>query len=237
MTVIERREACLSNLRDLKVDLCTADITCAASMRSALRDCDVLFHVAGDPKLRARCKDHFHRVNTEGTQNVLSAASAAGVPRVVYTSTESILGNSRSGGASDEDTPAYAEEMVAAYCLSKFNAERAAFNAAARGMDVVIVNPTIPVGPGDVNRTPPTRMIIDFLNGHTLAYISCSLNVVDVRAIALGHILAWRKGVRGRRYILGRCRVPVGIGFRPHHWPRTSRQRNRCKTDTPYGPP
>lgn len=203
VTVIERRDACLSNLRDLNVELCTADITCAASMLSALRDCDVLFHVAGDPKLWARCRDHFHRVNTEGTQSVLSAASAARVPRVVYTSTESILGSSPEGDASDEDTPARAEDMVGAYCLSKFDAERAAFDAAARGLDVVIVNPTIPVGPGDVNRTPPTRMIIDFLNGRTPAYMSCSLNVVDVRAIALGHILAWRKGVRGRRYILG----------------------------------
>ena len=132
VTVVERPGACLSNLRDVNAEMCAADITCAPSMQSVLRGCDVLFHVAGDPKLWARSKQHFHRVNTEGTETVLAAAAAAGVPRVVYTSTESILGVSRSGGPTDEDVPARAEDMVGAYCLSKFNAERAAMNAAAR---------------------------------------------------------------------------------------------------------
>jgi dihydroflavonol-4-reductase len=206
VTVVERPDASLENLRDLKVDLCTADITdisCPASILPVLRTCDVLFHVAGNPKLWARSKDHFQRVNREGTCNVLSAAAAARIPRVIYTSTESIVGISRIGAPSDEDTPARAEDMVGPYCLSKFQAEQAALEAAARGLDIVIVNPTIPVGPGDVNRTPPTRMIVDFLNGCTPAYMRCLLNVVDVRAIALGHILAWRNGVSGRRYILG----------------------------------
>ena len=240
VTVVERAGASLENLRETNVSLYTADITSPGALLPILNTCDVLFHVAGDPKLWARRKGHFERVNAEGTRHVLAAAEAARVPRVVYTSTESIIGSSTTGDPSHEDTPARAEDMVGTYCLSKFHAEQTALEQAARGMDVVIVNPTIPVGPGDVNRTPPTRMIVDFLNGCTPAYMDCALNVVDVRAVAWGHILAWRKGVRGRRYILGgenlsvlqllellgglygkkapRVRLPYGVGLAVAHF-------------------
>jgi dihydroflavonol-4-reductase len=203
VTVVERPGANLANLRGLDVNLLTADVSIPGSILSALDDCAVLFHTAGNPQLWARYPNEFKRVNTEGTRLVLESAQSARVPRVVFTSTESIIGRAPNGEPSDEDTPACEADMVGSYCVSKYLAEQAAFEAAKCGLDVVIVNPTIPVGPGDVNQTPPTRLILGFLNGRTPAYMDCDLNVVDVRAVAAGHILAWRRGVSGRRYILG----------------------------------
>ena len=203
VTVVERPGANLENLYGLNIDLVTADISVKDALLPALEGCDVLFHAAGNPNLWARDRDEFKRVNTQGTHFVLSSAEAARVPRVVFTSTESIIGRAPQGQPSDEDTPARAEDMIGSYCLSKFHAEQAAFAAAQRGLNIVIVNPTIPVGPGDINQTPPTRLILDFLNGRTPAYMDCRLNVIDVRSVAWGHILAWRNGVSGRRYILG----------------------------------
>jgi dihydroflavonol-4-reductase len=209
VTVIERPGASLENIEGLDVRVFRADISIPGSIRPALDGCGVLFHLAANPRLWVRDRDEFRRVNTVGTQNVLAAAEAARVPRVIHTSTESIIGPSRPGEPCNEDTPARAEDMVGTYCLSKFLAERAAFEAAARGQDVVIVNPTIPVGPGDVNHSPGSRLIIDFLNGRIPVCMDCSLNVVDVRDVAWGHILAWRKGVSGRRYILGNRNITV----------------------------
>ncbi len=207
--VVERPGASLENLAGLDVRVFKADISRPGSIRPALDGCDVLFHLAANPRLWVRDRDEFRRVNTVGTQNVLASAEAARVARVVYTSTESIIGPSRNGEPCNEGTPARAEDMVGKYCLSKFLAEQAALESAARGQDVVIVNPTIPVGPGDVNRSPGSRLIIDFLKGRIPFCMDCSLNVVDVRDVAWGHILAWRKGVSGRRYILGNQNIKV----------------------------
>jgi dihydroflavonol-4-reductase len=209
VTIVERPGASLDNLSGLDVRLFTADIVRPGSILPVLERCDVLFHLAANPRLWAHDRQEFRRTNTEGTRNVLAAAEAARVPRVVYTSTESILGRARAGRPCDEDTPARVEDMVGTYCLSKFFAELAALEAAGRGLDIVIVNPTLPVGPGDTSRTPPTRLILDFLNGRIPAYMDCTLNVVDVRDVAVGHILAWRQGVRGRRYILGHENMSV----------------------------
>ncbi len=209
VSVVERPGARLDNLDGLPVRLHEADIRNPDSVRPALEGCDVLFHLAANPRLWALDRDEFRLTNTEGTRNVLAAAERTGVPRVVYTSTESIIGPSKDGSVCNEDTVSLAEEMVGPYCLSKFLAERAAVEAAERGLDVVIVNPTVPVGPGDVNASPPTAMLLDFLHGRIPAYIECRINLVDVRDAAEGHLLAWRKGVRGRRYILGGENVSV----------------------------
>mgnify|MGYP001017149515 CR=1 FL=1 len=203
VTVVERPGANLDNLAGLHVPVFTADISIPGSVRPAMARCDVLFHLAANPHLWARDRAEFRRINTEGTRNVLASARDARIPRVVYTSTESIIGPSQNGEASHEDTPARARDMVGKYCLSKFLAEQIAFEAAAAGQDVVVVNPSIPIGPGDVNRSPATRLVVDFLNGRVPAYMDCSLNLIDVRDVAQGHILAFRKGVSGRRYFLG----------------------------------
>ena len=210
VTVVERPGANLDNLAGLNVRLVTADIRIPDAILSSLRNCDVLFHAAGNPQLWSRDPHEFTRVNKQGTELVLASAELARVPRVVFTSTESIIGRAAGGQPSNEDTPATAADMVGSYCLSKFHAEQSALAAARRGgLDVVVVNPTIPVGPGDVNQTPPTRLILRFLNGRTPAYMDCALNVIDVRSVAWGHILAWRHGLSGRRYILGDQNVSV----------------------------
>lgn len=209
VTVVERPGACLDNLAGLAVTLATADIRTPGSVRPALDGCDVLFHLAANPRLWERDRNEFRRVNTDGTRNVLASAEDARVPRVVYTSTESIIGPARDGRICDEDTVSRAEDMVGPYCLSKFLAEQEALAAAARGLDVVIVNPTVPVGPGDVNASPPTAMILDFLRGRIPAYIDCHINLIDVRDVAAGHLLAWQRGARGRRYILGHENLSV----------------------------
>ena len=201
--VIERPGAPLDNLASLDVQVITADIGVPGSLVRAIDGCDVLFHLAANPRLWARDRNEFQRTNYGGTKHVLEAAAKAAVPRVVYTSTESIIGPSKNGDPCNEETPARAEDMVGKYCLSKFLAEEAAREAALAGSNIVIVNPTIPVGPGDINRSPGSRLVIDFLNGRLPAIMDCALNIVDVRDIARGHILAWRRGVSGRRYILG----------------------------------
>jgi dihydroflavonol-4-reductase len=207
--VVERPGANLDNVAGLNVSVLTADVSIPGAVRPAMDNCDVLFHLAANPHLWTRNRADFRRINTEGTRNVLASARDARIPRVVHTSTESIIGPSRNGQPCNEDTPARARDMVGKYCVSKFLAEQAALEAAAGGQDVVIVNPTIPVGPGDINRSPATRLVVDFLNGRVPACMECSLNLVDVRDVARGHILAFRKGVPGRRYILGHENVGV----------------------------
>jgi len=201
--VIERPDAILDNLSGLDVKVVLADIRKAGSIDSALDGCDVLFHVAANPRLWARDKHEFWRTNAEGTRNVIASAHSRSVPRVVYTSTESIIGPSVDGSPSNEETPARKEDMIGRYCLSKFAAEQIALQAANNGMDIVVVNPTVPIGAGDVNRGPISYLIVEFLRGRILAYMNCALNVVDVASVAEGHILAWKKGQRGKRYFLG----------------------------------
>lgn len=209
VVVVDLPNARLDNLTGLAVRHHPADIRIPGSVRAALDGCDVLFHLAATPRLWEPDRNEYRRVNTEGTRNVLAAAAEAHVPRVVYTSTESIIGPSKDGAVCNEDTVSREEEMVGPYCLSKFLAERAAVEAAERGLDVVIVNPTVPVGPGDINQSPPAKMILEFLHGKIPAYIDCHINIVDVRDAAEGHLLAWKKGARGRRYILAGENVSV----------------------------
>jgi dihydroflavonol-4-reductase len=169
-------------------------------MRGARR----VYHLAANPNLWARNKSSFHQTNFEGTRAVLQAAHVAGVERVIYTSTETILKeNAKTDGPIHEDVhlPGLSD-MPGAYCKSKNLAERAALEAASAGLPVVVVNPTLPVGPGDWKLTPPTRMLQGFLTGTFPAYLQCQLNLVPVEDVARGHILAAEKGRVGERYIL-----------------------------------
>ncbi|MBL8709300.1 MAG: NAD-dependent epimerase/dehydratase family protein [Rhodospirillaceae bacterium] len=179
-----------------------------AVLNRACRDVGRVFHLAANPNLWAPDPQVFHDVNYEGTCRVLEAAADADVARVVYTSTESILKNINAPRASqaaliDERVDHGEEDVPGPYCRSKFRAEAAARDAAAAGLPVVIVNPTMPIGPGDLTLTPPTKMILGFLNGTTPAYLACDFNLVDARDAALGHVLAAQHGRIGERYILG----------------------------------
>ncbi|HJT78980.1 MAG TPA: NAD-dependent epimerase/dehydratase family protein, partial [Gemmataceae bacterium] len=138
-----------------------------------------------------------------GTVHVLDAALAAGARRILYTSTESILTRARQAGPINEDQRVSLRDVVGPYCRSKYLAERHALRLGYEGAPVVIVNPTLPVGPGDRGQSPPTRMMLDFCRGRRREYLDAELNLIDVRDVAEGMVRALAHGVPGRRYLLG----------------------------------
>jgi len=175
-----------------------------AAVEEALDGVDCLYHLAGIAHLWRRDKDDFDRVNRRGTEVVLKAAAAKRIPRVVHCSTESILLPKRRNGVAVNETVALAlADMPGLYTRSKYLGERAALEAAGNGMDIVVVNPTVPVGEGDPNMTPPTAMIALFLKGGSPFFMDCVLNLADVRDIADGIVKAGEHGRAGERYILG----------------------------------
>jgi dihydroflavonol-4-reductase len=188
------------------VDYHQGDIADPAAVDRAMAGARRVYHLAANPNLWTRDPQDFARDNHQGTLTVLAAAERHRPQRLVYTSTESILAGVRHrivGGMIDESVALRVEDMPGPYCRSKFLAERAALDAAERGLPVVVVNPTLPIGPGDRLLTPPSRMLVDFLNGRAPAYLETAVNMIDVRDAALGHLLAAERGRIGRRYILG----------------------------------
>lgn len=185
------------------VDLVEGDLMDTHRLPRALDGCRVVYHCAADYRLGARDPRELHRTNVEGTDRVLAAAASAGVERVVHTSSVGALGTRADGRPADEETPARLDEMIGPYKQTKFLAEQIALDWNARGLPVVIVNPSTPVGEGDARPTPTGRIVVDFLNGRMPAYVDTHLNVVDVRDVAAGHLLAARHGRPGERYILG----------------------------------
>lgn len=187
----------------LPVEVAVGDLLDPASLRRALRACRVLYHVAADYRLFARDPAILYRTNVDGTRTLLEAALELGVERVVYTSSVGTLGIPEDGGPGTETTPVRIEDMVGDYKRSKFLAEREAEAFAARGLPVVIVNPTAPVGPWDWKPTPTGRMIADYLRRRMFGYLATGLNLIHVRDVARGHLLAARRGRVGEKYILG----------------------------------
>jgi dihydroflavonol-4-reductase len=185
------------------------DILDETGLREAMRGADVVYHLAANPNLWDRDPEVFDRVNRQGTETVLRAVAAERIPRLVYTSTESILAPRNHSGPIDENVTATVDDMIGPYCRSKFLAEQAVFQAAAAGLPAVVVNPTMPMGSGDRNLTPPGRMLRDYLEGKIRGYIDCTLNFLDVRDAAAGHVLAAEHAEPGRRYILAGHNVSV----------------------------
>jgi len=163
------------------VDVTFADITDRDAVRRALRGATQVYHLAADPNLWAARRGHFHRVNYLGTVNVLEEAVAAGAGRILHCSTESILTRAVQTTPIAEDQVVPLNEVIGPYCRSKYLAERHAFRLAKQGAPIVVVNPTLPVGPGDRGGSPPTRMMLDFLTHGRTAYIDAELNLIDVR--------------------------------------------------------
>jgi dihydroflavonol-4-reductase len=197
------------------IDMMVGSITDAELVRKASEGCERIFHLAANPNLWAADPDDFDRVNHQGTRNLLAAAIDTRPSQFVYTSTESILKSRRApanGALSwiDESVRLTLDDMPGPYCRSKFLAEEAAREAAGKGLPVVIVNPTMPLGPGDELLTPPSKMILGFLNGTTPAYLNCEFNIVDARDAAFGHILAAERGRVGERYLLGGTNLRLG---------------------------
>ncbi len=169
-----------------------------------LRDAELLFHLAANPNLWDRDKSSFERLHLDGTRAVLEAAARADVRRIVHVSTESILvGIEPPPGPIDETRRLTPDQVPGPYCKSKLRAEQAALAAAADGLPVVIANPTMPIGAGDENLTPPSRLLLDFLNGRHPAFMDFTLNLVDVASLAHGLWLTATRGRLGERYILG----------------------------------
>lgn len=193
------------NLEGLEVTAVEGDLCDSRALARAVTGCDLVFHCAADYRLGVPDPEALYRTNVEGTRALLEAAAAAGVPRVVHTSSVGALGLRRDGEPADEDTPVSLEDMIGHYKRSKFLAERVAEEWAERGLDVVIVNPSTPVGELDIKPTPTGQIIVDFLRGRMPAYVDTGINLVDVRDVAAGHLLAAEHGLAGRRYILG-CR-------------------------------
>jgi dihydroflavonol-4-reductase len=193
----------LTNLEGLPVEIASGDVRDAASVRAAMGGVRRVFHCAADYRLWARHPREIEESNVSGTENVLAAATDAGVERIVHTSSVGALGLTADGTPADERTPVSASSLIGTYKRSKHEAERTAERWAARGAPVVIVNPSTPVGERDVKPTPTGQMVLDFLNRRMPAYVDTGLNLVDVRDVAEGHILAAERGRVGERYILG----------------------------------
>ena len=201
--VLVRPTSALDNLTGLKVECTPGDLRDSASLERAVRGCAQVYHCAADYRLWTPDPSELYRANVEGTENLLKACRAAGVERVVVTSSVAAVGIPKDGTPGNEDTPVTLEDMIGHYKRSKFLAEQVAMRFAAEGDPVVVVNPSTPVGPGDVKPTATGRIVTDFLNGRLPAYVQTGLNLVAVEDVARGHLLAARLGTPGRRYILG----------------------------------
>lgn len=201
--VLARPASDRRNLADLAVEIAIGALEDAGSLARAAAGCRYLFHVAADYRLWVPDPAAMYHANVDGTYQLMHAALAAGVERVVYTSSVATLGLV-SGGSADEDTPSRLDDMIGPYKRSKFQAEEVVRGLIAeRGLPAVIVNPSTPVGPGDVKPTPTGRLILETARGHMPGYVDTGLNIVHVDDVAAGELLAAEHGRIGERYILG----------------------------------
>jgi dihydroflavonol-4-reductase len=193
-----------TNLTGLDVEIATGDLTDVSSLRAAVTGCAAVFHVAADYRLWVANPQPMYRANVDGSVNVLEAAAAAGAEGMVYTSSVAVLGINRDRTPADESTPVCLEQMVGHYKRSKFLAEQAVrARAAELKFPLVTVNPSTPIGPGDVKPTPTGRILVDAAAGRMPAFVNTGLNLVHVDDVAQGHLLALARGAPGDRYILG----------------------------------
>jgi dihydroflavonol-4-reductase len=190
------------SLAGLDVELVPGDVF-ADGLAGAMAGCDALFHLAATYSLWRRDRQDVIRSSILGTRHVLRAARDAGVPRAIHTSSVAAIGVRRDGVPADERHQTPFDDLVGTYKRAKYLAELEVFQAIGAGQDVVIVNPTTPVGPWDAKPTPTGEIVVRFLTGRMPAYVDTGLNVVDVRDVAAGHILAYERGATGERYILG----------------------------------
>jgi dihydroflavonol-4-reductase len=205
LRLLVRPSSNLANLEGLSAETVTGDLLEPESLRSAIRGCDAVLHVAADYRLWVRYPDAMYRSNVEGTRALLRIAREERVPRFIYTSSVATMGFKTDGTIVDETTPVSLADMVGHYKRSKFLAEQVAIEAARDGQSVLILNPTTPIGAGDLRPTPTGRIIVDFLNRKFPAYMDTGLNLVDVTEVARIHAEAVKPGLgrAGEGYILG----------------------------------
>jgi dihydroflavonol-4-reductase len=204
LRLLVRPSSGLRNVESLDADQVVGDLRDSASIEKALSGCEVVFHVAADYRLWVRDPGEMYRSNVEGTRSLLEAARKQNVRRVVYTSSVATMGfTSNHKEVADEQSPVGVADMIGHYKRSKFMAEEVAIDAAKSGVDVMIVNPTTPIGERDIKPTPTGRIVVDFLKRKFPAYVETGLNLVDATECARGHVQALEKGRPGERYILG----------------------------------
>ena len=193
-----------NNLKGLSVEILEGDLRNTISLKNAIRNCENLFHVAADYRLWVPDPEIMYDINVKGTKELILAAFESGVSRIVYTSSVATLGLNLDGNPANENTPSSFENMIGHYKQSKFLAEQQVLHLTNKyQLPLVIVNPSTPIGPRDIRPTPTGRIVLDTLCGRMPAYMSTGLNVAHVEDIAHGHLLAYKHGKPGERYILG----------------------------------
>jgi dihydroflavonol-4-reductase len=197
-----RSQSSQYNLENLDIQIIKSDLN-DPQLWEQMQGCDVLFHVAAQYSLWQADKDKLYQNNVLGTRNILEAARKAQVPRTVYTSSVAAIGVQANGIPADENYQSPVEKLIGDYKKSKYLAEQEAHRAFQAGQDIVIVNPSTPIGGYDIKPTPTGDIILRFLRRQMPAYLDTGLNFIDVKDVALGHILAYEKGISGDRYILG----------------------------------
>lgn len=203
LRILIRSTSKLENLAGLHAETVIGDLLQVNALRSAVSGCDAVMHVAADYRLWVTDPEKMHATNVVGTRELLRIAREQGVRRVVYTSSVATMGFFSDGRLADEATPVSLANMIGHYKRSKYLAEQEAVTAARDGQQVIILNPTTPIGSGDIKPTPTGRIVVDFLNRKFPAYMDTGLNLVDVNEIARTHVHALEGGRSGERYILG----------------------------------
>jgi dihydroflavonol-4-reductase len=223
LRLLVRAQSPRTNLEGLDAEVAQGDMRDRESVARAAEGCRYLFHVAADYRIWAPDPEEIVRNNLAGVEAVMSAALAAGVERVVYTSSVATL-RIPPGAPGDETGPLAEAEAIGAYKRSKVAAERRVERfVAEQGLPAVIVNPSTPMGPRDVKPTPTGRIAVEAARGRMPAYVDTGLNIVHVDDVARGHLLALEKGRIGERYVLGgqdaslseMLRVIAGLTGRP----------------------
>jgi dihydroflavonol-4-reductase len=201
--VVESPHAKVEHLPLDRIELVRTDVRDRAAVKEAVQGCRQVYHLAANPNLWTRDRRDFESVNHAGTSNVLEEALEAGAERVLHTSTESILARASPDNGAVEFFRPNDQDVIGPYCLSKLRGEQEAFRLAAAGAPVIVASPTLPIGPGDRNLTPPSRMTLAFCRGRLPAYLDCRFNMVDVRDVATGLRAAMETGKPGPRYLIG----------------------------------
>jgi len=203
LRLLVRSSSDLRNIAELNAEQVVGDLREPASIEKAMSGCEVVFHVAADYRLWVRDPDQMYRSNVEGTRALLEAARKNAIRRVIYTSSVATMGFTSNGSLADENSPVSLGQMIGPYKRSKLMAEQIAIATGHSGIDVVVVNPTTPIGERDIKPTPTGRIVLDFLKKKFPAYVDTGLNLVDATECARGHVAALEKGRSGERYILG----------------------------------
>lgn len=203
-----RKNADLTNVKNLEIELVEGSLN-DKNLAEKMADCQYLFHVAAHYSLWSKDQDSLYKSNVLGTKNILQSAKKAGIKRTVYTSSVAAIGVRKDGIFANETYQSPVENLIGNYKKSKYYAEQEAHLAIKSGQDIVIVNPTTPIGAYDIKPTPTGEIILRFLKGNMPAFVNTGLNFIDVQDVAKGHLLALEKGKIGERYILGNCNLTL----------------------------